>query len=371
MPAHVLSTEQQHIREAKALARARVEAAQKHHHDSQTTQERLLTLVDQHCEGKRPYEWQLDATKALLLGVDSIVVAGTGMGKTLLFVMPLLFNPKCHMLIISPLKALQQDQWQRFQKMGISAIGINGETWSPKIKQYFKYHKYQAILIGPEMCLEHKGFCEILKAPNFSQDLVGIVVDKAHCMSQWGGDFHPTYRKLGDLCSYMPTNIPILATSATLAPTAMQEVQQKLHMASANLLFLNLGNDRPNITPSVIKIKSASDYSTLLSLIRPDITGPEELPKTIIFTKSMQKTLETLRFLHDNLLDSCKPYLDIFHVLCNANSKMEVLDRFQQSHMKIFIATEVAGMGANIPDIELVIQFGVPSSLEVWKQQAG
>ncbi|KAL4066540.1 hypothetical protein J3A83DRAFT_4098581 [Scleroderma citrinum] len=151
----------------------------------------------------------------------------------------------------------------------------------------------------------------------------------------------------------------------------MQEVQQKLHMASANLLFLNLGTNRPNIMPSVIKIKSASDYSALLSLIRPDITGPEELPKTIIFTNSIQKTLEILRFLHDNLLDSCKPYLDIFHVLCSANSKTEVLDRFQQSHTKVFIATEVEGIRANIPDIELVIQFGVPLSLEVWTQQAG
>lgn len=151
MPTLVLGTEQQHAGEAKALARARVEAAQKHHYDSQMTRERLSKLVHQHCEGKRPYEWQLDAAEALLLGVDSIVVAGTGVGKTLPFVMPLLFNPKNHMLIISPLKALQRDQvglkyemlfnlqnpvqQQRFWKMGISAIVINGETWSSKVKQ--------------------------------------------------------------------------------------------------------------------------------------------------------------------------------------------------------------------------------------------
>jgi len=115
-------------------------------------------------------------------------------------------------------------------------------------------------------------------------------------------------------------------------------------MASVNLFFVNLGNDRPNITPSVIKIKSARDYGALLLLIRSDITGPEELPKTIIFTNSIQKTLEILRFLRDNLPESCKPFLDIFHALCSANSKTEALTKFQQSHTKVLIATEAAGM---------------------------
>ena len=194
------------------------------------------------------------------------------------------------------------------------------------------------------MCLDHEGFRELLKAPDFSQDLVGIAVDEAHCISQWGGDFRPTYGKLGDICSYVPTNIPILATSATLAPAAMQEVQQKLHIASVNTFFINLGNDRPNITPSVIKIKSARDYGALLSLIRPNISGPKELPKTIIFTNSIQKTLEILRFLRDNLPESCQPYLDIFHALRSANSKTDALEKFQQSRTKVLVATEAAGM---------------------------
>ena len=194
------------------------------------------------------------------------------------------------------------------------------------------------------MCLDHEGFRELLKAPDFSQDLVGIAVNEAHCISQWGGDFRPAYGKLGDIRSYVPTNIPILATSATLVPAAMQEVQQKLHIASVNTFFINLGNDRPNITPSVIKIKSARDYGALLSLIRPNISGPEELPKTIIFTNSIQKTLEILRFLRDNLPESCQPYLDIFHALRSTNSKTDTLEKFQQSHTKVLVATEAAGM---------------------------
>ncbi|KAI6140735.1 P-loop containing nucleoside triphosphate hydrolase protein, partial [Pisolithus tinctorius] len=247
-------------------------------------------------------------------------------------------------IIISPLKALQRDQKHRFQKMGVSAIDVNGETWSPKLRQDFKNNKYQAILIGPEMCLQHEGFRELLKSPDFSNDLVSIVVDKAHCISQWGGDFRVAYSSLGDVHSYVPTNIPILATSATLAPAALKEVQHKLQMDPINTFFLNLGNDWPNITPSVIKMRNSSDYAALLPLIGQDIqTGPN-LPKTIIFTNSIQKTLEIHRFLGEHLPPTCGPYLDIFHALRSTASKREALKYFRKGKTRVLIATEAAGM---------------------------
>ncbi|KIM51773.1 hypothetical protein SCLCIDRAFT_18307 [Scleroderma citrinum Foug A] len=336
----VSSAERDHAKGVKCLAVARTEAAQKRQYNSQKTWQKLSDLVQQHFHGHKPYDWQLDTAEALLLGLDSMVIAGTGAGKTLPFVMPLLYNKASRIIIISPLKALQRDQKHRFQKMGISAIDVNGETWNPKLRQDLKDNKYQAILIRPEMCLQHEGFRELMKSSDFCNKLVGIVVDEAHCISQWGGDFCVAYGKLGDLHSYVPTNVPILATSATLAPAALKEVQHKLQIDSSNMFFLNLGNDRPNITPSVIEMQNSSNYSALLPLI-------EHLPST------------------------CSPYLDIFHALHGPGSKKEALKCFRNGQKRILIAMEAAGMGADIPDIELVIQFGVPSSLEVWTQWAG
>ena len=132
------------------------------------------------------------------------------------------------------------------------------------------------------MCLQHKGFCELMKSSDFCNNLVGIVVDKAHCISQWGGDFHVAYGKPGDLHSYVPTNIPILATSVTLAPATLKEVQHQLQIDSSNMFFLNLGNNWPNITPSVIEMQNSSNYTTLLPLIGQDVMGPADLPKAII-----------------------------------------------------------------------------------------
>ncbi|KIJ06460.1 hypothetical protein PAXINDRAFT_49347, partial [Paxillus involutus ATCC 200175] len=159
--------------------------------------------------------------------------------------------------------------------------------------------------------------------------------------------------------------------SATLAPAALQEVRQKLQINSLKSFFINLGNDRPNIAPRVVQMKNSSDYTALLDLVAKGIMGPEDLSKMIIFTNSIQKTLEIQRFLRQNLPISCYPYIDVFHALRSARSKKRSLERFQNSQTKILVATEAAGMGADIPDIKAVIQFGVPASLEVWTQRAG
>ena len=246
---------------------------------------------------------------------------------------------------------------------------------------------YQAILIGPEMCLEHDGFRELLKSARFTVNLLAVVVDEAHCISQWGGDFRTTYSRLGDLRTFMPPEVPILATSATLAPAALKEIHRRLHINPTLSFFLNLGNDRPNITPSVYSMKNASDYPALLSFVTDGVVGPNDLTKMIIFTNNIQQTLEIQRFLRHHLPVACSSCVDIFHSLCSPRSKKRTLKRFRKSNVKVLVATKAAGMvrasiclqcwayivvqGADIPDIELVIQFGVPSSIEVWTQRAG
>ncbi|KAF9231489.1 P-loop containing nucleoside triphosphate hydrolase protein, partial [Melanogaster broomeanus] len=364
------SVQQDVERAERCLTHAQSEATRKHKYDSVETRAELTRLVTHSC-GKVPYPWQLDVAEAMILGVDSVVIVGTGAGKTLPFVMPLLHDKTKSVIIISPLKALQRDQKRRFKTMGISAIDVNGDTWTSKMRQDLKNHQYQAVLLGPEMCLQHEGFRELLKSPDFTKSLVGVVIDEAHCISQWGGDFRTAYSKLGELRSYVPPSIPILATSATLAPGALQEVRQKLQIDSLTSFFVNLGNDRPNITPYVLQMKNSSDYAALLDLVAKGVRSPEDLSKMIIFTNSIQKTLEIQRFLQQHLPISCWAYVDIFHALRSARSKKRSLEHLRTGQTKILVATEAAGMGADIPDIEAVIQFGVPSLLEVWTQRSG
>ena len=210
--------------------------------------------------------------------------------------------------------------------------------------QELEDHWYQAILVGPEMCLEHEGFRQLLKSPGFTKPLVSIVIDEAHCITQWGGEFRMTYDKLADLRSYIPMDIPFLATSAMLAPAAVQQVQAKLQINPQRSYIINLGNDCPNITPSVVKMKIKQDYPALLPLVALGISSHKDLAKTIIFTNSIQQTHEIVQFLQQNLSDDCRPYVRNYHALQSTCSKHRVMEAFHTGNVKILVATEAAGM---------------------------
>ena len=121
-------------------------------------------------------------------------------------------------------------------------------------------------------------------------------------------------------------------------------MRDKLQINSKKSYFVNLGNDRPNITPSIIQMKNASNYEALLELVVEGVVSPDDLTKMIIFTNSIQKTLDIVKFLREKLPSACNHHVDIFHTLWSACSKNRTLERFQGGLIKILVATEAAGM---------------------------
>jgi ATP-dependent helicase YprA (DUF1998 family) len=119
------------------LERARRKASEDPSYDSKTVLEHISNEFKRIFEGQAPYGWQVDITDAILLGVDTTVIAGTGSGKTIPFILPLLAKERKNkmVLIISPLKELQKDQVSRFEKMGFTATALNQDTWSTEIEQ--------------------------------------------------------------------------------------------------------------------------------------------------------------------------------------------------------------------------------------------
>ncbi|KAF8991755.1 P-loop containing nucleoside triphosphate hydrolase protein [Cyathus striatus] len=121
--------------------------------------------------GKAPYDWQMDVAEALVLKVDTLCIAGTGAGKTIPFMMPLLLDPSSRALIISPLKILQEEQAARFKKMGITAVAVNKDTWNAQLKADIEKGKFQALFTSPEMCLRNEEFRSVLCSPTFTDNL--------------------------------------------------------------------------------------------------------------------------------------------------------------------------------------------------------
>ncbi|KAF8997525.1 P-loop containing nucleoside triphosphate hydrolase protein [Cyathus striatus] len=290
--------------------------------------------------GKAPYTWQMDVAEALTLKIDCLCIAGTGAGKTMPFMMPLMMNSSSKALIISPLKVLQEEQAARFWRMGITAAAVNKDTWNPQLKKDIENGKFQALLTSPEMCLCNEDFRRLLIMPTFTSSLKMVVIDETHCISQWGGDFHTDYGNLSKLRSFFPPSTPFLATSATLPPTALRDIRAHLQLDPQDTFMVNLSNNRPNVALFVKMINSNHDFKAILPLLTHDGSLPKhtnDLIKTCLFVNKIPLALELHWYIQSQ--------------------------DFTRGATKVLVATEAAGMGADIPDIEQVIQFGIPSSL--------
>ena len=194
------------------------------------------------------------------------------------------------------------------------------------------------------MCLCDTGFHQLLKNDLFSQRILAFVVDEVHCVSQWGGDFRLWYRKLDPLQAFVPMGVPILATSATLPPSALSDVTQKLIINLEKSFFLNLKNDRPNISWSVKTCHSSSDYSSLDFWLPPLLGRKDDIRKTIVFVKLCLSTQEACRHLRMLLPHHLQKSVAYFHVLWSQFAKCTVMNNFRNNRIKILVATEVAGM---------------------------
>ncbi|KAI6097399.1 P-loop containing nucleoside triphosphate hydrolase protein, partial [Pisolithus croceorrhizus] len=181
--------------------------------------------------GIRPCLWQVRVAKEILRGEkDIICMAGMGMGKTLTFWMPLLFRPGGIQIVVTPLNLLGKQNVTSLVKAGIEAISISSETVTPSNFQAMGAFKYQVIVISPEQIMRPDGgFKRLLKSPLFIQQIISIVIDEVHCLTDWG-EFRPEYRELGRLHYVVPQSVPLLVMSATLMMSMLCDITHLLHM---------------------------------------------------------------------------------------------------------------------------------------------
>ncbi|KAG6370692.1 P-loop containing nucleoside triphosphate hydrolase protein [Boletus reticuloceps] len=242
------------------LAHARELAKKTSNYSAHDIQQALTTACLKNCQNQPPYPWQLDSAEAFLLGLDCTIVAGTGSGKSLPFVMPSMIHPDKILVVISPLNSLKSDQARRCASMGITAVAVNHGTYTLHLHEELVEQKYQIIFMSPEMAISNCQFNSLLCSPEYHAHMLGVVIDKDHCIVQWGGQFRPAYAKLDKLRSFVPTHIPLYVTSATMMPDVVAEVCRQLHIDPLKSFHINLGNDRKNIYQQ--RIWSAHYYSS-------------------------------------------------------------------------------------------------------------
>lgn len=196
------------------------------------------------------------------------------------------------------------------------------------------------------MCLSHPEFRRLLNSTTFAKRILALVIDEAHCITQWGDNFRKDYAVLGTLRAFVPARVPILATSATLPPVVLAQVQKILHMDSELTFYIHQGTNRPNIAWFVRHMKAAkSDLDSLSFLLPLDENGVlQPLKQSLVFFDNIKLSLDAFSWFQERLPTSMQGLVATYNSRRSTNSKHIVLDDFQQGRVKILLTTEAAGM---------------------------
>ena len=166
----------------------------------------------------------------------------------------------------------------------------------------------------------------------------------AWVITEWGENFCKAFGELGHLQSYVPVTIPFMVTSAMLPTHILDNVVQKLHISKSRSLFINLGNDCPNITHMVCCLRGAKGDLATLDFILDECSTGGPLTKTIVFFESCQLTFKGFKHLQECLPPALQSRVNFLHSLCSMHSKQIVMNDFRTGAVDILCATEAAGM---------------------------
>ena len=291
---------------------------------------------------------------AIMSGRDVICVMPTGAGKSICYQIPALMNYGVT-IVVSPLISLMKDQVQALRQMGVSAAYLNSalsEEHYRKALNNMREGKYKIVYVAPER-LNTRAFWEISQTLNISL----IAVDEAHCISQWGQDFRPSYLEIVKFIRSLPVRPIIGAFTATATKEVKADIINILNLN--NPFSITTGFDRPNLSFSVFSPRDKDAF--LLKTLKKydDDYG-------IIYCAT-RKTVE--RLCKD--LDESGYSVTRYHAGLSADERRNNQEAFINGDKKIVVATNAFGMGIDKSDVAFVIHYNMPKSIENYYQEAG
>lgn len=295
---------------------------------------------------------QEDIIQSILSNKDTLALLPTGGGKSICFQIPgLVIGGTC--LVVSPLIALMNDQVQNLKNKGISAVAI---TSSMNLKEIdialnnAAYGHVQFLYVSPER-IENETFRQRL-----SYLPIGLIaIDEAHCISQWGYDFRPSYLKIAELREYFPS-VNIIAVTASATKEVVEDIQLKLEFKNPNVFRQSF--ERKNIR-YVVQLEE-NKYERLLKVIH-NIGG-----SGIVYVRNRKKTEEIAKWLLQNKISA-----SFYHAGINPNDRAIIQQNWIDNKSQVIVATNAFGMGIDKPDVRFVVHLDLPESLEAYFQEAG
>ncbi len=296
---------------------------------------------------------QEEIIRSVAEGRDTLALMPTGGGKSVTFQVPALASEGI-CLVITPLIALMKDQVNRLNSMEIKSIAIHSGMSAEEIDNALEnaiFGDYKFLYVSPERVATR---IFQAKAPRLSLSLVAV--DEAHCISQWGYDFRPSYLKIAGLREYISDKVPFLALTASATPQVTEDIMNKLGFRQKNVLKTSFS--RKNISYLVRKVEDKYAY-----IIKTVQKAPGN---GIVYVRSRKRCKEIAELLHANGIAA-----DFYH----AGLPDELRNRKQLSwtsgETRVIVATNAFGLGIDKSDVRFVIHWDIPDSIEDYFQESG
>ena len=291
---------------------------------------------------------------ALLAGRDALAIMPTGAGKSVCYQVPALLLPGIT-LVVSPLVSLMRDQVTALVQMGVPAAFLNSTL---TYRQYLlaldraRDGWYKIIYVAPER-LETEGFRAFAQAADISL----VAVDEAHCISQWGQDFRPSYLNIPDFVASLSKRPPIGAFTATATPEVRDDIRRLLQLERPAMV--TTGFDRENLYFEVQEPRSKQ--TALLELVRsrPGKCG-------IVYCSTRRAVEDVCAFLQEEGISATR-----YHAGLDAEERRKNQEDFLFDRAQVMVATNAFGMGIDKSDVRYVIHYNMPKDLESYYQEAG
>lgn len=295
---------------------------------------------------------QRDIIESIGQGKDTLGLMPTGGGKSVTFQVPALCREGI-CIVITPLIALMKDQVQNLRQRGIKAAAIYSGLSREEVIITLEnciFGNYKFLYISPERLSS-----DIFQSKVQHMPVSFITVDEAHCISQWGYDFRPSYTRIAAIRKLLP-GIPILALTATATPKVVKDIQQQLDFKKENVFRMSF--ERKNLA---YVVRQTEDKIGEMIHILNSVKG-----SAIIYTRSRRNTRETAERLQESGISAT-----YYHAGLNDAEKDLRQKQWQTNQIRVMTATNAFGMGIDKPDVRLVIHLDLPDSIEAYFQEAG
>ncbi len=301
---------------------------------------------------------QEDIINAALARRDTLVLLPTGGGKSLCFQVPaLVLEGLC--VVITPLVALMKDQVEQLKRRGISAVGIHAGMHHREIDSVLDnciYGHTKFLYLSPERLRS-----ELLLVRVKQMKICMLAVDEAHCVSQWGHDFRPSYAQIAEFHDFInhqtpAQRVPLMALTASATRAVRADIEQQLAMQAVAIFQQTFG--RANLSYSAFLDENKP--ARLLRILQ-NVAG-----SAVVYARSRRRTKEL-----SDWLNRAGVVANFYHAGLTAKERSARQDAWVQNRVRVMVATNAFGMGIDKPDVRVVVHIDLPENLEAYYQEAG